>query len=357
MTEASVAATRGEAKQASLQVGELDSSRFAEWDAFVDSHAEGTIFHRTGWKTAIEKAFGHGMYYLLAESEGAIQGLLPLGHVKSRIFGNALISTPFAVYGGVIAGSATARLALEKAAEDLALELGVDYLELRNQQPSREDWPTKDLYVTFRKEIDPDPEKNLKAIPRKQRAMVRKGIQSDLKSEVDDDLDRFFDIYAESLHNLGTPVFPKRYFRALLDVFGKDCEILTVTNGGRAVASVLSFFFRDEVLPYYGGGTAEARQLKANDFMYWEVMRRASLRGIRVFDYGRSKRETGSYSFKKNWGFVPESLAYQYLLVKADEVPNVSPVNPRYRLLVSLWKRLPLWVSKALGPLVSDSLA
>lgn len=355
--EARAKAAPREGGMAGLQIGKLDSSRFAEWDAFVDSRAEATFFHRTGWKTAIENAFSHEMHYLLAETEGTIQGVLPLGQVKSRIFGNALISTPFAVYGGVIATSASVQSALEEAAENLALQLGVDYLEMRNRQPSRADWPTKDLYVTFRKEIDPEQEKNLKAIPRKQRAVVRKGMQMGLSRDVDRDVDRFFCVYAESVRNLGTPVFPKKYFRALLEVFGKDCEILTVTKDGRAVASVLSFYFRDEVLPYYGGGTAEARQLKANDFMYWELMKRACLRGVRVFDYGRSKREAGSYSFKKNWGFVPEPLAYQYCLVKAREVPNVSPVNPRYRMLVNLWKRLPLSVSKVLGPLVSDNLA
>jgi FemAB-related protein (PEP-CTERM system-associated) len=340
-----------------VQVELLDSTRYAQWDAFVDSRPEATFFHTTGWKTAIESAFGHELHYLLAEIDGIVHGVLPLGHVRSFFFGNALISTPFAVYGGVVADSDSVRHALERAAEELAVRLGVDYLELRNRQAAQPSWPVKELYVTFRKEIDRDPEKNFKEIPRKQRAMVRKGIKANLESNVDQDVDRFFDIYAESVRNLGTPVFPKRYFKTLMDVFGEDSEILTITKDGRAVASVLSFYFRDQVLPYYGGGTTEARHLKANDFMYWELMRRASLRGVRVFDYGRSKREAGSYSFKKNWGFVPEPLAYQYCLVNSDKVPDISPVNPKYRLLVNMWKRLPLSVSKVLGPLVSDSLA
>ena len=123
------------------------------------------------------------------------------------------------------------------------------------------------------------------------------------------------------------------------------------------LASVLTFFFRDEVVPYYGGGNAEARAYKANDFMYWDVMKRAAERGFRVFDYGRSKVGTGSYSFKKNWGFDPEPLPYQYRLVQASEMPNVSPANPKYRLMVEAWRRLPVSVSKILGPLVSRNLA
>jgi FemAB-related protein (PEP-CTERM system-associated) len=194
------------------------------------------------------------------------------------------------------------------------------------------------------------------AIPRKQRAMVRKGIQAGLTSELDDGIDRFYRAYSESVRNLGTPVFGKRYFQILKEVFGADCEVLTITSGGGLVASVLSFYFRDEVLPYYGGGTDEARAVKGNDFMYWELMRRAAERGVKVFDYGRSKVGTGSYGFKKNWGFEPEPLHYEYHLVRADRVPDVNPLNPKYRLFIAAWKRLPLAVSRLIGPMIARSL-
>jgi FemAB-related protein (PEP-CTERM system-associated) len=257
----------------------------------------------------------------------------------------------------VAAVSEDARRLLEDEAERLAVDLDVDYLEMRHRRARRDDWPTKDLYVTFRKEIHADPEENLKAIPRKQRAMVRKGIGAGLSAELDGDVDRFFRAYATSVRNLGTPVYPKRYFRTLVDEFAGACDVMTIAKDGRTVASVLSFYFRDEVLPYYGGGTDEARAYKANDFMYWELMKRSGERGYRVFDYGRSKVGTGSYSFKKNWGFVPEPLPYQYRLVRAQHVPNVSPANPKYRLMVKTWQRLPLSVSTVLGPLVSRYIA
>lgn len=340
-----------------LRVTQLGAGDDARWDAFVESCPEATFFHRSGWKKIIENVFGHEAFYLIAESPEGIEGVLPLGRVESRWFGDALISVPFGVYGGVAAVDESARRLLEDEAEALAVELGVDYLEMRNRRSRRDDWPAKDLYVTFRKELHPDPEANLKAIPRKQRAMVRKGIQAGLKAELDDGPSRFYRAYATSVRNLGTPVYPQKYFRALVDVFGESSDILTITNDGRAVASVLSFYFRDEVLPYYGGGTGEARALKANDFMYWELMKRSVERGYRVFDYGRSKVGTGSYSFKKNWGFVPEPLPYQYRLVRAGEVPNVSPANPKYRLLVKTWQRLPVSVSTLIGPLVSRHIA
>ncbi|MEJ2345803.1 MAG: FemAB family PEP-CTERM system-associated protein [Gammaproteobacteria bacterium] len=327
-----------------------------KWDAFVAECPGATFFHRTGWKRVIEEVFGHATHYLVAEADGAIEGVIALGHIRSRLFGNALISCPFAVYGGAAAVTDRARRGLEEAALDLAKNLGVDYLELRNRHPSSAAGATKDLYVTFRKALSPDHEENMRAIPRKQRAMVRKGLKSDLVATIDDGVDRLFRAYSTSVRNLGTPVFAKRYFRVLKDVFGDDCEILTVTKDGRTVSSVMSFYFRDEVLPYYGGGTEEARKWKANDLMYWEVMRRAVERGVRTFDYGRSKVGTGSYSFKKNWGFEPEPLPYHYQLVKAREVPNVSPLNPKYQLFIKAWKHLPLWAANTVGPWLSRNL-
>lgn len=341
---------------APLTVAALEAGGAARWDAFVETCPEATFFHRAGWRRVLEDVLGHRTRYLYAEAGGVLEGVLPLGHVRSRLFGNALISTPFCVYGGVAATTERARAALTDAACRLAEDLRVDYLELRNLEPRNAGWPRKDLYVTFRKAIDPDPEKNLLAIPRKQRAMVRKGIQAGLVSEVDAGVDRLYAAYSESVRNLGTPVLPRRYYAALLEVFGEACDVLTITKDGGLVASVLSFYFRDQVLPYYGGGTDAARELKGNDFMYWELMRRACERGYRLFDYGRSKVGTGAYSFKKNWGFEPEPLAYEYHLVRAKEVPDVNPLNPKYRLFINLWQRLPVGLSQRFGPMLARNL-
>ena len=333
----------------------------AAWDAFVEQCPEASFFHRAGWKRVVEQAFGHRCHFLQAsrseEGDETIVGVLPLGHLHSRLFGNALISTPFAVLGGAAAVDEEARQALEQAACTLAEDLGVDYLELRHSQPRHPDWPTRsDLYVTFRKAIDPDPDVNLKAIPRKQRAVVRKGIKSAMQSRVDQTIERFYPVYAESVRNLGTPVFSKRYFELLKEEFGDACELLTIENDGDAVAAVMSFYFRDEVLPYYGGGTAASRFLKANDFMYWELMRRAGGQGVAVFDYGRSKRGTGSFRFKTHWGFEPQPLYYEYYMVKGSEMPELNPNNPKYQLFIRMWKHLPLWLSMRLGPLIVKNL-
>ena len=327
-----------------------------QWDAYVEACPPATFFHLSGWQEIIEKAFGHNTHFLYAERDGSIAGVLPLGHIRSRLFGNALISTPFCVYGGIATEDAAVFHELEVAACALADSLKVDYLEMRNREARHAGWPGKDLYVTFRKAIDPDPEKNLLAIPRKQRAMVRKGIKAGLTGVLDSSVDRFYDAYSQSVRALGTPVFPKRYFELLQRVFGKNCDILTVTHEDQLVSSVMNFYFRDEVLPYYGGGTPLARSLKGNDFMYWELMRRSCERGLRVFDYGRSKQGSGSWSFKKNWGFEPQPLYYEYYLVKADIVPDISPMNPKYRLFINAWKRLPLPLTRFIGPWLARNL-
>ncbi len=339
-----------------MEIKTLEHGDRARWDAFVEQHPQATFFHRAGWKRVLEDAFGHRSHFLYAEEHGAIRGILPLAQVKSLLFGNTLSSTPFCVYGGAVADDDRVKGELLAAACGLAEELGVDALELRNRQAVDGAWPTKALYVTFRKTISADPEENLMAIPRKQRAMVRKGIKAGLTSEEDPGWERLYRVYSESVRNLGTPVFSGNYLRLLREEFGDDCRVLMIQHQGKDIAGVMSFYFRNEVLPYYGGSLPLARSLKGNDFMYWELMRRSGEEGITLFDYGRSKRGTGSYSFKKNWGFEPEPLHYQYHLVKADAVPEVNPMNPKYQLFIKAWKKLPLPVANTLGPLLAKSL-
>ncbi|MES1999806.1 MAG: FemAB family XrtA/PEP-CTERM system-associated protein [Pseudomonadota bacterium] len=334
----------------------MQVSDAAAWDAFVLSCPEATFFHRAGWREVIERAFGHRTHFLLAEADGEIQGVLPLAEINSRLFGHSLAALPFCVYGGPAASNESARYALDNAAQKLAAELRVDHLEYRNLQPFHSDWLGKDLYVTFRKAIDVEVERNLNAIPRKQRAMVRKGIKAGLVSSVDNGTERFYLAYSSSVHRLGTPVFSRKYFRLLKAIFADDCEVLTITLDERVVSSVMNFYFRDEVLPYYGGGTAEARAVAANDFMYWEVMRRACEKGCRVFDFGRSKVGTGSHDFKKNWGFEPQPLHYEYQLVRAQQVPDHNPLNPKYRLFIKAWQRMPLTLANIIGPHIVKNL-
>lgn len=337
-------------------VGEFAAEDQGRWDRYVIDHPDGTFYHLCGWRQVIGETLGHRVYYLYCERDGVIVGILPLAQVKSWLFGNALISLPFLVYGGPLSSDQTALGLLIGRARELAQELAVDYLEFRNRRPLPGDWQSGGAYATFRKALDPDPAKNLMAIPRKQRAMIRKGIKAGLSAEVDDDTERLYAALLECKRNLGTPFFGPEYLKSVKRVFGDAAEILTVVRGRDLVSSVMSFRFRDQILPYYGGGGHIARDLKGNDYLYWAVMEKACADGVRVFDYGRSMEGTGAYRFKKHWGFEPEPLHYQYHLVRANEVPKLNPSNPKYRLLIDTWRRLPLPVAATLGPPVARLL-
>ncbi|WP_119418793.1 FemAB family XrtA/PEP-CTERM system-associated protein [Desertibaculum subflavum] len=332
----------------------------ARWDGFVEAAPDATFFHRFGWREVVANSFGHATHYLIAERGGAVVGVLPLVHQKTMLFGNGLISTAFCVEGGPIAADEEARAALDREALALLERTGAQYLEYRSAVRRHADWPAKtDLYAVFRRPITADRQKNLLAIPRKQRAVVRKALdQGKLKIAVDATVDRCFAVYAESVRNLGTPVFPKRYFANLKRVFSNDCEIVTVEDeAGSAVTSVMNFHFRQQVLPYYGGGTPAARGNGAYDLMYYEVMNKAAAeRGATLFDFGRSKAGTGAFAYKKNWGFEPTFLQYEYRLQGLDKVPENNPLNPKYQLFIALWKKLPLPLANFLGPFVTRGL-
>lgn len=356
-----------------------------QWDSFVMNSENVSLFHLISWKDVVEKTFGHKPHYIMAIHDEEICGILPLFEIKSRIFGHALVSVPFGVYGGISAKDQEAYDSLKSSAETLASLIGVDYLELRSVTLqgsfdrsvrlnisnisngsnilnssnvsnnlnilNKMNWLRKDLYVTFQKPIFDTVDKNFDAIPRKQRRMIRQGMKYGLSSKIEGikDLENFYYIYAKNVRDLGSPVYPLAFFRALMENFG-DSFILSVWKNGKMVAGVLTFVFKDTVMPYYGGGLREYFEYAINDFMYWSLMKYSCEMGYKVFDFGRSKKDTGSYHFKRHWGFEPKELNYQCYLVNAKDTPNVSPVNPKYKLFINIWKRLPLTFTNWLGP-------
>jgi FemAB-related protein (PEP-CTERM system-associated) len=219
-----------------------------------------------------------------------------------------------------------------------------------------EGWSVDDTtYVGFTRPLAADDDAELLAIPRKQRAEVRRSLGFDLEIAVGTTpalLAEHYRVYAESVRNLGTPVFPSALFRAVAATM--DADVLTVRHDDKAVASVLSLYHAGTVYPFWGGGTAAARSLRANDRMYFELMRHARSRGCTRFDFGRSKTGTGAAAFKKNWGFIAQPLLYAR---RSDGPPrSIDPRNPKYAAMVATWKRLPLPIANALGPLLSRGL-
>ena len=349
-----------------MNISLLSHNQYPLWDAYVHSHSQGTLFHLTHWKTVIEKAFGHKSYYLMAISstqvknqvpQSTINGILPLFQLKSVLFGNYLISVPFAEIGGVLVDDSETQNALLSEAQKLSEKLKCDYLELRNPVAIN-GYKTKDLYVNFKRDILPELEDNLTAIPRKARRMIRQGEKYGLSFEFGIHLlDEFYQVMSSSYKNLGTPIFPKGFFQIFLNTFRDQCQLLMVrTKEGDPAAGVLAFFFKDQVLPYYAGSEFNHRNLAPNDFMYWQLLKYGWEKGYKIFDFGRSKIDTGSYHFKRHWGFEPIPLAYQYHLVRSKELPNLSPTNPKYKKKIEMWRKLPLPITQLLGPPIAKYL-
>jgi FemAB-related protein (PEP-CTERM system-associated) len=322
------------------------------WDEYVRNHLESTFLHLTAWKRTLEREFGYESRYLVAEQDGRIVGVLPLFLVSNWIVGRALISTPFGIYGGILADDDTVYSALCQAACRMASDEQIQFLELRERERVHSsDLQVKNLYVTFDLELPRTAEEMLQRIPRDVRNKIRKGMKSDLTSVVGrEHLDAFYEIYAHTVRRLGTPVFSRRYFQTLCDELGEAAEVLLILHGSRPVAAALCVHHRDTVTSYYAGSLPDSWPLAANNFLYWEILRRACERGIRCFDFGRSKLGTGAYLFKVQWRMRERPMPYQYYLVRRKSMPDFSPVNPRLKLATDVWKRIPLPLTKVVGP-------
>lgn len=350
-------------RQLTLRLANLaDPQERARLESFVADHAQGTPFHRPAWLDAVAQGTGNRALALLGERRGEIEAYLPLHEVHSPIFGRLLASTGFAVGGGLLLRDGAAADAVFAAAEELALRHSCPAVELRGGvlPEGREGWTIRrDSHCGFIAPLAADDEAQLLAIPRKQRAEVRKGLANDLTVAVGtSDVDRaaHYAVYAQSVRNLGTPVFPRALFDAALDRFGEDADILTIRSGGVPVASVLSLYHRGAVMPYWGGGTWDARRLRANDRMYFELMGHARARGCTHFDFGRSKTGSGAYDFKRNWGFAPEVLSYAGWTAPGAEKRDADPTSASHSAKIELWRRLPLPVANLLGPLIARGL-
>lgn len=339
-----------------VQVEHIDDAALA---AFVAGAPSATPFHDPRWGRAIERATGHKFVALGAfDAAGALIGVLPLHVIRSRLFGSALASTGFAVEGGMLADDPRVIATLAQKAEALAGELGIGTIALRGG-PAPDDWTVDNASsVLFARALAADSEAELAAIPRKHRAEVRKALANPLTVTTGTNATErhaHYAVYAESVRNLGTPVFPRRLFSEVLDAFGDQADILTVHHDGAPVASVLSLYWRSTVMPYWGGGTRAARGLRANERMYFALMDHARQRGMTRFDFGRSKVGSGPAAYKKNWGFEPTPLAYAQW--SADgAVRDTNPNSDKYRLMVDTWQKMPLWLANRVGPLIARQL-
>lgn len=335
-----------------IVVAAAGDSDAADWDRYVDAHPRAGVFHRFVWRSVLADGLGYQPEYRIARRDGRVCAVLPLMRVRSLLHGTTLVSLPFCATGGPLADDAPALDVIDRHAQALAQECSARYVEYRFEEDSPLPAPTQDLYQTFLKTV-PENIEELAAVPQKRRSLLRKAMAAGLRVEVGRDVDSFFDLYADNAHAHGTPALPRRFFRLLLDRLGGDADILLVRDThGRALSGMLNYHFRDRLMAYFAGENEDARASYANDLKCWQLQVHARRSGHALMDYGRSKAGTGSMDFKKLWGFEAVPLAYAFRLVGDSEIPQNNPMNPKYRLAIRVWRRLPRAVVDVIGPRV-----
>ncbi|MEO6594227.1 MAG: FemAB family XrtA/PEP-CTERM system-associated protein [Planctomycetota bacterium] len=354
-TAALVPAAVSAEAQLPLRVRELLPGEDSRWDSYVSRHALGTFFHRTGWSRVAAETFGHRPHHLIVEQGRRWLGVLPLFFTKSPFLGRNLISVPYAVYGGVLTDHDAAQTALLDHAAQLGRELRVGYVELRHLEARPGERPGTRLYLTFRRDLPDDPAQVLPSLPKKARAEVRYALKAGIEVTADCPVETLFDLFAENKRRLGSPSLPKRWFQGLADEFGKGLVIHRAREpGGRTLAAVMSFCFKDTLYAYYSGSLTGVNDTGVNNYIYCAMMEWAVAQGYRRFDFGRSRAESGPAKFKKNMGFEGEPLHYEYLLVGPDaKIPEFHPSNPRLELPRRLWSKMPMFFANHLGARLS----
>lgn len=336
------------------KIEQMQEHHAKAWDDFVFQHEHGSPFHLNAWRRSIEQTFPYRSIYLMAMEGTRVRGVLPLFLVKNILLGRVLLSVPFGVYGGMLAETPEAKKLLRQEVIRLGQAFKVQYVELRNANTQQcLGFSRINRYVTFTQEVGSSEDAILESIPRKTRYMVRKSLKQGFETRVVRGRSNVFeDLYARNLRKLGTPNFPSEFFARLSANFGKAVDIREVLLEDKVVSAVLTFYFRDRVLPYYGASDPAFNAVAPNNFMYYDLMRWSGANGYSIFDFGRSKKHvSGSYDFKAHWGMVEQELPYEMLLVKRKSLPNFTPSNPVFSAPRKLWQKLPLSVTRAVGPM------
>ncbi len=329
----------------------------AAWDAYVAGHAGGTVFHSTTWLDILNRSYRRPYHHFAVKEDGRIRGLVSVYRVRGLSGKKSLYSLPFTAYGGLLADEAAVARQLHDVCLEEARREGVGMVHLRNTVASGLDLPTSDLNVQFSKPLPDTEEACLESIPRKSRATVRKAMQNHgLGYVVNRDVDLLWHLHAVNLKKLGTPVFPRSFFRTIMEAMGDKADILFVLHKGKAVAGVMNFYFRDVCNPYFSGSLPESNPTGANNYMYYALMCHGLKKGCKRFDFGKSRRGSGSFDFKKNMGFEPQPLPFQFIFNTRSELPTFNPSNPKLALLLEAWSRQPLWTSKLAGPFLNRFL-
>jgi FemAB-related protein (PEP-CTERM system-associated) len=327
----------------------------AVWDAFVHSRSDSSGYHQWGWRTVFETALRHRCHYLVARRGVAVVGVLPLVEMRSWLFGRALSSLPFVNYGGVLASDETAAAALVEHASELARSKGLSYVLLRHRRRTLPHLSARDHKVTMLLRLSSSRQVMWDELDRKVRNQIRKAEKSNLTvvSGGTALLDEFYAVFARNMRDLGTPVYGRSLFAAILAEFPADARLHVVRLNGQPIAGALSYAFGDSIEVPSASSLREHRALCPNHLMYWSIMQQAIAEGRRVFDFGRSTPDDGTYSFKEQWGARPQQLFWEYSLLNGSVLPSDDRHSTKFRASIEAWKRLPVWLATRVGPRIA----
>lgn len=330
----------------------------AKWDSFVTTHETCVNYHRWSWKAVIDQALRWKTLYLVAEENNTIHGILPLALNKSSIFGNLLCSLPFFSEAGIVSDSHEATEALASEAKRLGEQAGAQYIELRHLASSPVSWPAKQNKVTLVCDVFADPEENLHHLPTKMRTNVRRSVKSGLEAQFGGGelLRDFYEIFCRKMRELGTPVYSKKFFEAILGQFPKEAFVCRILREGKAVSAAFLTGYNGTLEANWSASLSDAMSLRPNMFLFWQLICFAGQKGYRIFDFGRSSVGAGTYEFKLQWNTRVIPLHWSYWSASGEEALELNPNNPRYRAAIWAWKHLPLGATKLIGPPIARCL-
>lgn len=334
---------------------EEDSGR---WDRFVAENDRCVNYHRWSWKRTIEQAFGWSTFYLMAQENERILGILPLVWLRSRLFGSLLCSIPYFSGAGLVAHSVEAREALLAAAIRSAQARKVEYIELRHRTEPIPNWPAKTNKVTLECDIYPDVEENMSRLSTKMRTKVRRSLKLGLHAEFGEAelLADFYEVFSCKMRELGTPPYSRKFFEAILEKFRGESFICLVRHERKTIAAGFLTGHGSRMEANWSAALPEAMNLRPNMFLFWQMLCFAGQRGYSIFDFGRSSIGSGTYEFKQQWSTRVIPLHWNYWTASGEDVLELNPENPRYRTAIWAWQRLPIGITRWIGPSIARCL-
>jgi len=331
----------------------LTPNQEKDWQRFVDDSPQASLTHALGWRNVVEKTYHHLPYYFMAVERESVRGVLPLFLIRSRIFGRFLATAPYLSYGGLLADEEEVARALVEAAKELAREKEASYVEFRGLENVGHGLRLKEKYCTYFLPLNPNPDVVWGRMRRWTRWAVRKAVKSGLTVEWGAHLvAELAEVLSRVTRDLGTPFHGVPFYRNILQEFPQSAEIFMVRHGKGFIGGGLTVTFQGTLAWVYGGCLKAYRDMATMSLLTWEIVRNGCENGIKHFDFGRSQWDSGTALFKQQWGARPCPLFYEYYLPVGSNLPDQDPTNPRFRLAITFWKRLPIFAARMLGPLI-----